>query len=185
MVHVGNGPPELGDILDILDKGDVLTHAFHGKKGGIFQEDEILPAARQALNRGVLFDVGHGKSSFSIQTVNKALRSGIKPYSISTDIHLANINGPVYSLTTTLSKLLALQLSLNEVIAAATVVPASILRMEHEIGSLQVGRIADMSVLTMEEGVFEFVDAENEAFTGRQLLKAIFTIKAGKVLKCR
>ena len=151
MVHVGNGPPDLGDILDILDKGDVVTHAFHGKKGGIFQGDEILPQAHQALNRGVLFDVGHGKSSFSMQTLQKAHRAGIKPYSISTDIHLANFNGPVYSLTTTLSKFLALHFSLDEVIAAATVAPATILKMKHEIGSLQVGSIADISILTLED----------------------------------
>jgi len=185
MVHVGNGPPELGDVLDFLDKGDVITHAFHGKKGGIFQGDEMIVQARQALKRGVLFDVGHGKSSFSIQTLQKAHRMGIKPYSISTDIHLANYNGPVYSLTTTLSKFLALGFSLDEVIAAATVAPATILRMEHQIGSLQVGKIADVSILTMEDGEFDFVDAENEVFRGRQLLQAKFTIRAGKVLKNR
>lgn len=185
MVHIGNGPPELGDILDILDAGDVLTHAFHGKKGGIFNGDEVLPEVRQALKRGILFDVGHGNSSFSIQTLQKAQRAGIKPYSISTDIYLANFNGPVYSLTTTLSKFLAFDFSLDEVIAAATVAPAVILGMEHEIGSLQVGRIADISILTIEDGVFEFVDAENKSFKGRQLLQAKFTIKAGKVLKCR
>jgi len=185
MVHVGNGPPELGDILNVLGTGDVLTHAFHGKKGGIFKGDEILPEVRQALNRGILFDVGHGSSSFSVETLQKAQRVGIKPYSISTDIYLANFNGPVYSLTTTLSKFLALHFSLDEVIAATTVAPATILGMEHEIGSLQVGRIADISILTIKNGAFEFVDAENKIFKGRQLLQAKYTIKAGKVLECR
>ncbi len=185
MVHVGNGPPELGYILDLLDKDDVVTHAFHGKKGGILEGDEILPQARQALKRGVLFDVGHGTSSFSVKTLQKAQKMGIKPYSISTDIYHGNYNGPVFSLTTTLSKLLALHFSLDEVIAAATMAPAAILRMGHEIGALQVGRIADISVLTLTNGVFEFIDSENEIFNGNQLLRAKFTIKAGKVLKCR
>jgi dihydroorotase len=185
MVHIGNGPPILGDILDILDAGDVVTHAFHGKKGGILQGEEILPQARRALERGVLFDVGHGTSSFSVQTMKKAQIAGIKPYSISTDIYLENFNGPVYSLTTTLSKFLALDFSLDEIIAAVTMAPAAILKMDHEIGSLQVGRIADISVLSIEDGVFEFADSEKEVFMGHQLLRAKFTIKAGKVLKCK
>ncbi|AJQ26720.1 amidohydrolase/deacetylase family metallohydrolase [Pelosinus fermentans] len=185
MVHVGNGPPELGYILDLLDEGDVVTHAFHGKKGGILDGDEILPQAHQALKRGVLFDIGHGTASFSMQTLQKAKKVGIKPCSISTDIYLENYSGPVYSLTTTLSKFLALGFSLDEVIAAATMAPAAILRMDHEIGTLQVGRIADISVLTIEDGVFEFTDSENEVFKGHQLLRAKFTIKSGRVLKCR
>lgn len=109
----------------------------------------------------------------------------MKPHSISTDIYLENVNGPVYSLATTLSKFLALGISLDEVIATATMAPAAILRMSHEIGSLQVGRIADISILAMEDGVFEFIDSEKEVFTGHKLLQAKFAIKAGKVLKCR
>lgn len=185
MVHVGNGPPELADILDLLDAGDVVTHAFHGKKGGILQGDEILLQARQALDRGVLFDVGHGTSSFSIQTMQKAKIMGIKPHSISTDIYLENVGGPVYSLATTMSKFLALDFPVEEVIAAVTMTPAAILGMDHEIGSLQVGRMADISILDRKDGVFEFVDSEKQTFSGKQLLQAKFAIKAGKVLKCK
>jgi dihydroorotase len=185
MVHVGNGPPELADILDILDAGDVVTHAFHGKKGGILQGDEILLQARQALNRGVLLDVGHGTSSFSIQTMKKAKIIGIKPHSISTDIYLENVSGPVYSLATTMSKFLALDFPVEEVIAAVTMAPAAILKMGHKIGSLQTGRIADISVLAIKDGAFEFVDSEKQTFAGKQLLQAKFAIKAGKVLKCK
>jgi dihydroorotase len=185
MVHVGNGPPELADILDILDAGDVVTHAFHGKKGGILQGDEILLQARQALNRGVLLDVGHGTSSFSIQTMKKAKIIGIKPHSISTDIYLENVSGPVYSLATTMSKFLALDFPVEEVIAAVTMAPAAILKMDHKIGSLQTGRIADISVLAIKDGAFEFVDSEKQTFAGKQLLQAKFAIKAGKVLKCK
>lgn len=185
MVHVGNGPPELADILDLLDAGDVVTHAFHGKKGGILQGDEILLQARQALDRGVLFDVGHGTSSFSIQTMQKAKIMGIKPHSISTDIYWENVGGPVYSLATTMSKFLALDFPVEEVIAAVTMTPAAILGMDHEIGSLQVGRMADISILDSKDGVFEFVDSEKQTFSGKQLLQAKFAIKAGKVLKCK
>ena len=185
MVHVGNGPPELADILDILDAGDVVTHAFHGKKGGILQGDEILLQARQALKRGVLFDVGHGTSSFSIKTMEKAKMFGIKPYSISTDIYLENVSGPVFSLATTVSKLLALDFSLEDVISAVTMAPAAILRMDHEIGSIQAGRMADISILSIKDGIFEFIDSEKQNFAGKQLLQAEFAIKAGKVLKCK
>lgn len=186
MVHIGNGPPLLSDILDVLGKGDVVTHAFHGKQGGIFTEGgELAPKVREALDRGVLFDVGHGKSSFSFSTMDRAKKTGLRPYTISTDIYRENWQGPVYSLTTTLSKFLAMGYSLAEVVTAATVNPAAALGLTGSHGSLAVGRTADVTVLSLTEGEFDFVDADNSHLTGGQLLTSQYTIKAGKVLTCR
>lgn len=185
MVHVGNGPPELKDILDMLDRGDVITHIFHGKSGGIFCADgTLLPAAQKALARGVLFDVGHGKASFNFNTMKRARKAGIKLNTISTDIHLENWQGPVYNLTTTMSKFLALGYAIDEVVAAVTVAPATALRLSDTHGSISVGRPADVTVLNVAAGEFNFTDAENNHLVGKQFLAPQFAIKAGKIFTC-
>lgn len=185
MVHIGNGPPELSDILALLDAGDVVTHAFHGKKGGILtDEKELIPAAQKALARGVLFDVGHGKASFSFETARAAKAAGVKPFTISTDLYLGNYHGPVCSLVDTLAKFMALGFSLEEVIHAATAAPAVMLRLSDQLGQIAVGRAADLSILKVVEGEYEFVDSENERLSGRQLLVPQYSIYSGKIWSC-
>lgn len=185
MVHIGNGPPALGDILDLLENGDIVTHAFHGKNGGIFDDKiGLIPQAQKALARGVLFDVGHGTESFSFNTLQKAKRAGVHPYTISTDLYGQNYHGPVYSLATTMSKVLALGYSLQEVIAAVTKAPAKVLGLEASLGALAVGRNADISILQLFDEECLFIDSENQQLVGRQLLRPKFTIQSGEVLKC-
>ncbi|MDU4962008.1 MAG: amidohydrolase/deacetylase family metallohydrolase [Sporomusaceae bacterium] len=186
MVHVGNGPPGLGDIFDLLDKGDIVTHAFHGKPGGIMSSEHgVLPQAARALERGVLLDVGHGTSSFNFQTMLKAKQAGIHPAAISTDIYLANYNGPVHSLAVTMSKLLALGYPLEQVIAAATLEPAKLLRLDDRIGVLAIGRHADISIVELTQGSFDFSDSDNNHLTGSQLLQPKYTIRAGVLFTCK
>ncbi len=183
-VHVGNAPPALGDILDLLEEEDVVTHAFHGKPGGILDpQGELIPQAARALERGVRFDVGHGTASFSFQTMIKARRLKIAPYSISTDIYEKNFSGPVHSLTMTMSKFLALEFPLGQVIEAVTWAPARILGLQQRLGSLALGRAADISILRLEEETVVFVDAENDRLPGKQVFRALYTIKAGRVVR--
>lgn len=182
MVHIGNGPPALGDILDLLEQGDVVTHAFHGKDGGIFNKaSELIPQAQRAVKRGVLLDVGHGLSSFSFTTMLKAKAIGLRPHTISTDIRLENYRGPVHSLAMTLSKFLAIGYSLEDVVTAATMMPAKVLGLSGCLGSLVIGQPANVSVMTIAQGEFDFTDAENRHLTGIQLLQPKYAIRRGKV----
>lgn len=184
MVHVGNGPPALGDILDLLDKGDIVTHIFHGKSGGLMDSSGMqpIPQVREAIRRGVLFDVGHGTSSFSFRVLRKAVELGIRPDSISTDIYLQNYEGPVKSLTVTLSKFLALGFTLYDTIASATALPAKAIGLEDEIGTLSIGATADISIFTIQNGVFDFCDSEGEHIQGIDMLTYKYIIKAGKLI---
>jgi len=124
MVHIGEAPPLIDDVLDLLDAGDVVTHCFHGKTGTPWQPDgtPARPLAR-ALDRGVLLDVGHGAASFSHGVARRAITAGFTPSSISTDIHIRNVAGPVYNLATVMTKLLDCGLSVADVIAAVTTTP--------------------------------------------------------------
>ncbi|MVP00223.1 amidohydrolase/deacetylase family metallohydrolase [Paenibacillus lutrae] len=186
MVHVGNAPPALGDVLDLLEAGDVVTHAFHGKAGGILDADgSLIPQAAAALERGVLFDVGHGSSSFSFDTMIKAKELGIHPYSISTDLYLVNlVEGPVYSQAITMTKLLALGYTLEEVIAWATSAPAKVLGLETEIGTLKEGSEADITIFRIEEEPVLLKDAEGKTIAYNQQLIPQYTIRAGEIYSC-
>lgn len=130
MVHIGEAPPRIDDVLDLLDEGDVVTHCFHGKTGHPWsREGSPGEALLRALERGVILDVGHGAASFSFDIFRNAVGKGIPAFSISTDVHVRNINGPVYDLPTTMTKLLSCGLPLEDVIAGVTAVPAAVLRL--------------------------------------------------------
>jgi dihydroorotase len=131
LVHVGEAPPLIEDVLDLLDEGDVITHCYHGKTGHPWRPDGTpVPALARALDRGVLLDVGHGAASFSFDVAERALAAGFPPHSISTDIHVRNIGGPVHDLATTITKLLACGLPLENAITAVTDTPRRVLRMD-------------------------------------------------------
>jgi len=121
MVHVGEPPPLIEDVLDRLDAGDILTHCFNGKVGGnVFDDADAYRSARAAHDRGVVFDLGHGNASFSFAVARRAIEEGLAPTTISTDLHGHNIGGPVYDMPTTMSKMLHVGTPFDEVITAVT-----------------------------------------------------------------
>lgn len=131
MVHIGEAPPLISDVLDRLVSGDVVTHCFHGKTGRPwFADGSPVPALRRALDRGVLLDVGHGAASFSAAVARSAVSAGILPYSISTDIHVRNVDGPVYDLATVMTKMLDCGMSLSDVVQRVTVNPRRVLGVD-------------------------------------------------------
>jgi dihydroorotase len=132
MVHIGEAPPQIDDVLDRLDGGDVVTHCFHGKPGYPWNSDGTpAPALARALDRGVLLDVGHGAASFDLGVAGRAIAAGIFPHSISTDLHVRSIDGPAYSLASVMSKMLALGMPLPEIVRAVTRTPRSIMGVDH------------------------------------------------------
>lgn len=151
VVHVGNYPPALADVLNILDKNDVVTHAYHGKKGGILDESgKIIKEATNARNRGVLFDVGHGVASFSFRVFEKALKEQFDCDMISTDLHIENYEGPVYNLAAVLSKMINCGETLQDAISKVTSVPARHFKLEG-LGELKEGFIGDLSIMRLVE----------------------------------
>ncbi|MGI5466919.1 amidohydrolase/deacetylase family metallohydrolase [Streptomyces sp. CA-132043] len=182
MVHVGNAPPALGDVLDELGPGDVVTHAFHGKPGCLFGGGTApVPQARAAYERGVRFDVGHGSASFSFATAERALDAGLRPYTISTDLHRRNIGGPVHSLATTLGKLLALGLPLPDVLACATAHAADVLGLADALGTLRPGAVADLGLLELREERVRLTDAAGAVREAPQCLVPRAAVRAGTV----
>ncbi len=182
MVHIGNSHSPVPDIMALLKKGDVITHSFRGGEGGIIDErDRVLPAVRQAVERGVHLDVGHGAGSFSFRTAEKLLPQGVAPGTISSDVHQFNVNGPVFDLATTLSKFLHLGMSLEETLKRATLNPARTFAFPEGTGSIRPGSTADVAIFELREGRFELTDSLGEKRTGNLKMIPVATLKAGKI----
>lgn len=183
MVHIGNAPPLIDEVLDLLEEGDIVTHCWHGKYGGLLGRDKKpIPAAWAAAERGVKFDIGHGSASFAFETGHRALDAGLPLHSISTDLHKGCINGPVYSQGRTMAKFLHLGLSLPEVIRLSTQSPAQLIGWDDRLGSLAVGREADITLFRVVEGDFEFTDSEGAKERATRDLEVLATVRAGRVV---
>ena len=182
MVHVGDTPILLDDILRELRPGDVMTHCYHGREQGVLDEAQTLrPEARRAGSRGVVFDVGHGVGSFAFSVARAALAQDLPPGTISSDLHIYNVGGPVFDLATTMSKFLALGISLDDVIRLTTAAPARVFGLDNRLGTLKPGALADVTLLRLEEGAFTFTDALGAAITAEVRLAPVRVIRNGVV----
>lgn len=180
MAHIAEGA-DVSAALARLRPGDVITHAFTASGPGILGEDgRLLPEAHEARRRGIAFDVGHGCGSFSWRTAALALAEGFGPDSISTDLHRYSLERPVVDLPTTMSRYLALGLSLAEVVAATTSKPAAILGRA-DLGSLRPGGPGDVSVLRIDGTPVELADADGQRRSVPTRLVPVLTVIGGTV----
>lgn len=181
MVHIGNNPPNLDEIADLLTSGDIITHCYNGKPNRILTPDGALRAAVSgALQRGVKLDVGHGTASFSFAVAKQAISMGILPDTISSDIYCRNrISGPVHSLARVMAKFLAIGMSLPQVIDCVTRHAAQAVRLKNK-GQLAPGYDADLTLFTVKRQPLTLVDAENDTLQAERDLVPLAAIRAGQ-----
>src|ERR1700730_2032044 len=159
MLHIGDTDLSLREILVSLRQGDIITHCFTPRPNGIVDANgKIIPEVLEARKRGILFDVGHGAFHFGFDLTEKCLQQGFLPDSISSDLAGRSVNGPTFDFTTTLSKFLLLGLTVDKVVELATIKPARAFDYGLELGTLKLGSAADISILDLRQGNFEFVD---------------------------
>jgi dihydroorotase len=182
MAHIGNGPPTIDEVCAQLTAGDVITHCFHGKVGGsITRQAELRPSVVAAVDRGVILDIGHGAASFSWSVGEKAASLGLFPHSISTDLHRACVDGPVFSLVTTMAKYFHLGMSLVDLVRATTVTPARAFGLEPDFGQIREGGAANLSVVAVVDRALDLFDSERVARRVERTIEARYTILSGKV----
>ncbi|HWG74347.1 MAG TPA: amidohydrolase/deacetylase family metallohydrolase [Acidimicrobiales bacterium] len=171
MVHIGETAPELPEILERLRPGDMVAHCFTGKPQGILTGDgKVQDAVWAARSRGVLFECAHGKSNFSYEVARLAIDQGFLPDLVCSDTSYRNWNGPVYDLLTTMSKLVALGMSLDDVIERCTIAPARFLGLWDEgYGRLEVGGPAHVSVFSWLDHLDELADGTGKTLPVRRL----------------
>lgn len=182
MVHIGVPPPTVDDVLGLLRPGDIVTHCASGLAAGMLDGDGLAPAVIRAHADGIRFDIGHGSGGFAYDVLEAQLEVGVLPYTISSDLHARCLYGPVFDLPTTMTKLLAVGLPLEYVVAAATVHPARALNLPGGVGTLAVGAPADIAVFRLDVGSFELADAHQQHRTADRRLVNEVTYVAGRPL---
>lgn len=181
MVHIGNNPPDLDEIADLLSSGDIITHCYNGKPNRILTpQGELRAAVKNALLRGVRLDVGHGSASFSFEVARVAIAQGILPDTISSDIYCRNrINGPVYHLAHVMSKFFSVGMTLPQVIDCVTRKAAEGLRLAQK-GRLEAGYDADLTIFSVTQQPCSFIDSEGEQVEGEKQLVPLAAVVAGQ-----
>jgi len=166
-------------ILKKMRPGDIHTHVFAQQFPIILPDGKINPIMAEARARGVIFDVGHGSGSFWFRNAVPAEKQGFIPDSISTDLHTGNYT--VVSMNNVMSKFLAMGVPLDEVVRRSTVNPASEIQRA-ELGTLSIGKDADIAVLELVKGRFGYIDCGVAKMDGNVRLTARMTIRAGRIL---
>ena len=180
MAHIDEPPPSYEEVIAMLRPGDVLTHAFRPfPNSPATAQGTVKAAVLAARKRGVLFDIGHGMGSFAFKTARAMLANGFPPDTISSDVHALCINGPAFDQVTTMSKFLCLGMSLPDVIKASTEGAAFALKRP-ELGSLKPGSAGDATLLSVDDGTFDYVDVVGEHLEGRQRIHSRGVVIRGK-----
>jgi len=188
-------------VIPLLQPGDILAHPFTRHPGGFVDRDgNVHDVIRAALDRGLKVDVGHG-SHFSYRLARKALDAGIVPDTLGADMHGYNTFVPPpagtpnehsddeahpfageakFSLTQAMSSMMALGLTLAQVVPMVTTNAAAMLGLSDAIGALRPGMVADVSVLADHRGRFILRDNEKTQVVAERLLQPAFCLRAGK-----
>ena len=164
-----------------MSPGDIHTHLYSSHIPLLDEEKKVNGYVWEARERGIIFDTGHGAGSFWFRIAEPAIQQGFPPDTISTDIHKSSRLIPNATMLTTMSKFLALDMSLMEVVYRSTQVPAQVIRRP-ELGHLSVGAEADVAVLELIEGDFGFVDSGCNSKRGTQKLECQLTLRAGEIV---
>ncbi len=189
MVDLGGALPALSlDTLfmQIFRPGDIFTHCYAqlgaGRESLVdVKTGTVRPIAWEARKKGIIYDVGYGGISFAYSQAIPAIKAGLFPDAISTDLHIGSMNGAMKDMLTTMSKFLAMGMDLNSVINASTWKPAQIINRK-ELGNLTVGTEADIALLSVRNGKFGLFDYTGYKIETDKKLECEMTIRAGKIV---
>jgi dihydroorotase len=181
MIHMGQTSSSLAVLLPLLERGDIVTHMFAPPPSAIVGDDgRLLPEVLAARRRGIVFDVGNGvRDHIRWDVVEQVMQQGFWPDTLSTDWNVASKTTGVVDFPNCMSKLLGFGMSVSDAIACATVNAARTFPVFRDRGTLNVGAPADVAVLELREGEFEFLDNYENTRKGRQRLFPSETVLGG------
>lgn len=181
MVHIGQAVSPMRAILPLLKRGDIVTHMYAPAPNSILDnEGRLFPDVAAARRRGVVFDFGNGVTGhFTWDMVERATRQGFWPDTLSTDWNVQSRTTGVVDFPNVMSKMLMLGMPLGEVVACATTNAARVFAVFEGRGTLNVGAPADIALMELREGTFEFVDNYQGTRAGRQRLFPFATVLGG------
>jgi len=187
MVHIGDtekryDPTVIRRLLPLLEKGDILTHYFTANPGGVLDGNgRLVPEAWEAAKTGVWFDTAHGQANFSFDIGRRIIDQGLLPHCISTDLTVPGRIRTVHSMTEMMTRFLGLGFTLEQVVTMCTANPAKAIGAADRLGSLEVGRQADISALKIQEGDWTVRDVLGASLRVTQAAMPALTVKRGEV----
>ena len=189
MVHIGDtlkryDPNVIRELLPILDKGDIVTHYFTGNPGGVLDADgKLVPEAKEAHDRGVWLDTAHGRMNFTFDVAEKVLDQGVLPHCISTDLTVPGRQITVHSMTEMMTRFLAIGFTFDQVVTMSTENPAKAVGVNDRLGTLAVGKQADISVLEIKDGNWMVYDILGDGKKSDKAVIPVMAIKKGEVFE--
>lgn len=187
MVHIGDtekryDPKVIHPLLALLEPGDILTHYFTPNPGGVLDANgKLVPEAREAADRGVWLDTAHGRMNFSFDVGRRIIDQGLLPHCISTDLTVPGRIQTVHSMTEMMTRFLGLGFRLDQVVTMSTANPARAIGAADRLGSLAVGRQADVSVLAVEDGDWVVHDILGSPLRVGRAFAPHLTVKRGRL----
>jgi dihydroorotase len=189
MVHIGDtekryDPGVIRELLPLLEPGDIVTHLFTANPGGVLDSGgKLVPEARELVGRGVWLDTAHGRLNFGFDVARKVLDQGLVPDCISTDLTIPGRRDTVHSLVEMMGRFLGLGFTLEQVVAMCTQNPARAIGEQDRLGSLAVGRQADISVLKLSQGKWVVYDTTGASLPITQCVVPVLTVKRGQLFE--
>ena len=187
MIHIGQSYSPMRAILPLLKRGDIVTHMYAPAPNSIFDDKgKVLPEVLAAKRRGIVFDFGNGVADhFNWETVELGMKQGFQPDTFSTDWNAMSKTTGVVDFPNVMSKFLMFGMPLDQVVARATLAPARVFPTFRDRGTLNVGAPADVAVLELKDGNFEFLDNYKGTRTGKQRLFPVASVMGGKKAPAR
>jgi dihydroorotase len=189
MVHIGDttkryDPNVVSELLPLLEPGDIVTHLFTANPGGVLDTNgKLVPEAKELAARGVWLDTAHGRMNFGFNVGRRVLDQGLTPHCISTDLTIPGRANTVHSMVEIMARFLGMGFTLEQVIAMSTVNPARAIGEVNRLGSLAVGRQADISVLEVREGRWVVYDTLRDSMKIDKTVVPVLTVKRGRVFE--
>ena len=189
MVHIGDTEERydanvIRELLPIMEEGDIVTHFFTAAPGGILDANgKLVPEARDAYDRGVWMDTAHGRRNFSFDVGQRVLDQGLIPHCISTDVTLPGRLGAVHSMTEMMTRFLAMGFDMEQVVTMCTLNPAKSVGLENRLGTLEVGKHADVSVLEVKDGDWVVHDVVGGSRKVDRAVIPVLAVKKGELFE--
>jgi len=189
MVHIGDttkryDPNVIRELLPLLEPGDIVTHLFTANPGGVLDTNgRLVPEAKELAARGVWLDTAHGRMNFGFNVGRRVLDQGLTPHCISTDLTIPGRANTVHSMVEIMARFLGMGFTLEQVIAMSTVNPARAIGEPNRLGSLAVGRQADISVLEVRDGRWVVYDTLRDSMKIDKTVVPVLTVKRGQVFE--
>jgi len=185
MVHIGDPlwkvePTLTARLLPLLEPGDIVTHLYTGAPGRLVDDNgKVLPEILDAQQRGLIFDIAHGRFNMNFDVARRLMDKGIVPLTVSTDLTPGGRDDMLKSMNHVMNKFLALGFRLDHVIRMATYNAAELIGMRDDLGTLAEGTTADITVLEEHEGDWTFTDSQRGTLKGTKALAPVLTFKDG------